>query len=47
VEYKPNWCLLHEKKLADGESNFYKETLASNSSLVYQIKKQKDLQSKF
>ena len=43
VEYKPNWCLLHEKKLADGESNFYKETLASNSSLVYQIKKQFEL----
>jgi hypothetical protein len=43
VEYKPNWCLLHEKKLPDGESNFYKETLTNNSSLVYQIKKQFEL----
>jgi len=39
VEYKPNWCLLHEKKLPDGEANFYKDTLTNNSSLVYQIKK--------
>jgi nitric oxide reductase activation protein len=43
AEYKPNWCLLHEKKLADGETNFYKETLTNNSSLVYQIKKQFEL----
>ena len=43
VEYKPNWCLLHEKKLPDGEANFYKDTLTDNSSLVYQIKKQFEL----
>ena len=43
VEYKPNWCLLHEKKLPDGEANFYKDTLTNNSSLVYQIKKQFEL----
>ena len=43
VEYKPNWCLLHEKKLPDGEANFYRETLSNNSNLVYQIKKQFEL----
>lgn len=43
VEYKPNWCLLHEKKLPDGEANFYRETLTNNSNLVHQIKKQFEL----
>tara|TARA_B110000438_G_scaffold175011_1_gene167291 strand:- start:4563 stop:7892 length:3330 start_codon:yes stop_codon:yes gene_type:complete len=43
VEYKPNWCLLHEKKLPDGEGNFYRETLNQNASLVNQIKKQFEL----
>ena len=43
AEYKPNWCLLHEKTLPDGEGNFYRETLNQNASLVSQIKKQFEL----
>lgn len=42
-EYKPNWCMVHEKVMADGEPNFWRETLAENSSLVAQIKKQFEL----
>ena len=37
-DYKPNWCMVHEKKLEEGESNFYQETLKNNSILVSQIK---------
>ncbi|MDA0596067.1 MAG: hypothetical protein O2921_07760 [Chloroflexi bacterium] len=42
-EYKPNWCMVHEKIMADGEPNFYRETLAENSGLVAQIKRQFEL----
>ncbi len=42
-EYKPRWCLVHEKEMADGEPNFYRETLAENSSLLARIRKQFEL----
>ena len=42
-EYKPNWCMVHEKIMADGETNFFRETLAENSGLVAQIKRQFEL----
>ncbi len=42
-EYKPNWCMIHEKVMADGEPNFFRETLAENSGLVAQIKRQFEL----
>ena len=42
-EYKPNWCMVHEKTMADGEPNFFRETLAENSGLVAQIKRQFEL----
>ena len=42
-EYKPNWCMVHEKIMADGEPNFFRETLAENSGLVAQIKRQFEL----
>ena len=42
-EYKPNWCMVHEKIMADGEPNFFRETLADNASLVSQIKRQFEL----
>ncbi|MDA1279088.1 MAG: hypothetical protein O3B95_03480 [Chloroflexi bacterium] len=42
-EYKPNWCMIHEKIMSDGEPHFFRETLAENSSLVAQIKKQFEL----
>ena len=42
-EYKPNWCMIHEKIMTDGEPNFFRETLAENSSLLVQIKRQFEL----
>jgi len=42
-EYKPNWCMVHEKIMADGEPNFFRETLADNSGLVAQIRRQFEL----
>lgn len=42
-EYKPRWCLVHEKEMADGEPNFYRETLIDNSSLLARIRKQFEL----
>ena len=42
-EYKPRWCLVHEKPMADGEVTFYRETLSNYSSLVRQIRKQFEL----
>jgi nitric oxide reductase NorD protein len=42
-EYKPNWCMVHEKIMADGEPNFFRETLAENQGLVGQIKRQFEL----
>ena len=42
-EYKPNWCMIHEKIMTDGEPNFFRETLAENTSLVVQIKRQFEL----
>lgn len=42
-EYKPRWCLVHEKEMADGEPNFYRETLMDNSSLLARIRKQFEL----
>ena len=42
-EYKPNWCMVHEKIMADGEPDFFRETLAENSGLVAQIKRQFEL----
>ncbi|NQW20142.1 MAG: hypothetical protein HQ477_05380 [Chloroflexi bacterium] len=42
-EYKPNWCMVHEKIMADGEPNFFRETLADNQGLVAQIKRQFEL----
>ncbi len=42
-EYKPDWCMVHEKIMADGEPNFFRETLAENQGLVAQIKRQFEL----
>ncbi len=42
-EYKPRWCLVHEKDMADGEPNFFRETLIDNSSLLARIRKQFEL----
>ena len=42
-EYKPNWCMIHEKVMTDGEPNFFRDTLADNASLLSQIKRQFEL----
>ncbi|HIF72792.1 MAG TPA: hypothetical protein EYQ61_09600 [Dehalococcoidia bacterium] len=42
-EYKPNWCMVHEKIMTDGEPHFFRETLAENAGLVSQIKRQFEL----
>jgi nitric oxide reductase NorD protein len=42
-EYKPDWCMVHEKIMTDGEPNFFRETLAENAGLVAQIKRQFEL----
>ena len=42
-EYKPDWCMVHEKIMSDGEPNFFRETLADNQGLVAQIKRQFEL----
>jgi nitric oxide reductase activation protein len=42
-EYKPRWCLVHEKEMADGEPNFFRETLIENASLLARIRKQFEL----
>ncbi len=42
-EYKPKWCLVHEKEMADGEPSFYQETLSNYASMVRRIRKQFEL----
>ncbi|MCZ6538822.1 MAG: hypothetical protein O6922_03235 [Chloroflexi bacterium] len=42
-EYKPDWCMVHEKVMTDGEPNFFRETLADNTTLLAQIKRQFEL----
>lgn len=42
-EYKPRWCLVHQKEMADGEPNFFRETLIDNASLLARIRKQFEL----
>ncbi|MCH8223172.1 MAG: VWA domain-containing protein [Chloroflexi bacterium] len=39
-EYKPRWCLVHEKDMAEGDTTFVQETLHSHASLVRDIHRQ-------
>ncbi len=39
-DYKPRWCLVREKPVAEGESTFWYQTLQSHSALVAQIRRQ-------
>lgn len=43
--YRPQWCRVQEKTLAEGETDFFDETLARNSLLANQIKKQFEMLS--
>ena len=42
-DYKPRWCIVHEKEMAEGESQFYEDTLAENAALVHEIHRQFEL----
>ena len=41
--YKKRWCLVNEKTMSDGDTNFYYQTLSENSHLLSEIKKQFEL----
>jgi hypothetical protein len=38
--YLPEWCRVREVPLPDGDADFFKETMARNSSLAMQLRKQ-------
>ena len=40
VDYKPRWCIVREKSMAEGDSQFFGDTLQSYASLVAQIRRQ-------
>jgi len=40
MDYKPRWCMVREKPMAEGDTTFYQETLHSYSSLMNQIRRQ-------
>ena len=39
-DYKPRWCLVREKPVAEGEATFWYQTLQGHSALVAQIRRQ-------
>jgi hypothetical protein len=42
-EYRPRWCMVHEKEMSSGDAGFYRDTLAERASLLTMIKKQFEL----
>jgi len=41
--YKKNWCLVNEKKIGEGDLQYYEETLEKYADIVADIKKQFEL----
>ena len=39
-DYKPRWCIVREKVMAEGESQFFTDTLRSYGSLMSRIRRQ-------
>ncbi len=39
-EYRPRWCMVHEKEMTSGDLGFYRDTLVERASLLATIKKQ-------
>jgi nitric oxide reductase NorD protein len=39
-DYKPRWCLVREKVMAEGDTTFWEQTLQAYAPLVYQVRKQ-------
>ncbi len=42
-EYRPRWCMVHEKEMSGGDASFYYDTLIERASLLQMIKKQFEL----
>ncbi len=42
-DYKSKWCVIHEKEMAEGEPQFYEDTLNEHSALVREIHRQFEL----
>ena len=42
-EYRPRWCMVHEKEMSSGDPGFYRDTLVERASLLTMIKKQFEL----
>lgn len=42
-DYKPNWCVVKQKIMAEGDPSYYSNTLNEYSSLMYQIRRQFEL----
>ena len=42
-EYKKDWCLVNEKKMSEGDLDYYEETLAKHADIVADIKRQFEL----
>ena len=42
-DYKPDWCIVRQKTMAEGDASYYKETLASYGPLANQIRRQFEL----
>ena len=42
-DYKPSWCVVRQKGMAEGDPTFYGATLRSYGSLVNQVKRQFEL----
>ena len=42
-EYRPRWCMVHEKEMSSGDTSFYRDTLLERASLLTMIKKQFEL----
>ncbi|MDO8750841.1 MAG: VWA domain-containing protein, partial [Dehalococcoidia bacterium] len=40
MDYKPRWCIVREKPVAEGETTFFTDTLRSYASMVTQIRRQ-------
>ena len=39
-DYKPGWCVVHQKGMAEGDPDYYGSTLHSYASLVAQVRRQ-------
>ena len=42
-DYKPNWCVVKQKTMPEGDPSYYSEILNEYSSLMYQIRRQFEL----